>query len=68
VITAKDVERTFRTWLTLAKDEEVLTLADLVYSTLRGRGYALRVEWFKRVSSQVEPANRRQEGSGDVRT
>ncbi len=39
MITAQDVERTFRTWLDLAKDEEVLTLAALVYTALRRRGY-----------------------------
>lgn len=39
MITAKDVQRTFETWLALAKDEEVLTLAALVHRALRGRGY-----------------------------
>ncbi len=39
LISARDVQRTFEAWLALAKDEEVLTLAALVYTALRRRGY-----------------------------
>ncbi len=43
MISARDVQRTFETWLALAKDEEVLTLADLVHRALQGRGYLCKV-------------------------
>ncbi len=43
MINARDVQRTFETWLALAKDEEVLTLAALVHRVLLGRGYVCGV-------------------------
>ncbi len=41
---ARDVERTFRTWLDLARDKEVLVLFALVQGALYQRGYAARCE------------------------
>jgi len=40
----KDVERAFRAWLDLSRDEEVLFLFDLVQSALRRRGYSVTCE------------------------
>jgi hypothetical protein len=54
MIDAKDVQRTFETWLALAKDQEVLLLADLVHRALYRRGYAVRCEWFKPVPMSQE--------------
>ncbi len=36
-----ELERTFGTWLDLARDEEVLVLLDLVREALRRRGYTV---------------------------
>ncbi len=36
-----DLERTFRAWLDLSRDEEVLALLDLVREALRRRGYTV---------------------------
>ncbi len=47
MIDAKDVERTFRTWLDLARDEEVLVLFALVQAALEHRGYTARCQWAK---------------------
>ena len=47
MIDAKDVESTFRTWLDLARDEEVLVLFALVQAALEHRGYTARCQWAK---------------------
>jgi len=65
MINARDVQRTFETWLALAKDQEVLALVGLVHSALRRRGYSLRCEWVNPVRSQVVD-ERSQEGSEDA--
>ena len=51
---ARDVERTFRTWLDLSRDEEVLVLFALVQDALYRRGYAARCEWVKPVRAEKE--------------
>jgi hypothetical protein len=45
LVDARDIERTFRAWLDLAKPEEVLVLFGLVQEALIQRGYAMRGEW-----------------------
>lgn len=40
----EDLERTFRTWLRLSKDEEVLILLQLVEGELRHRQYTVKIE------------------------
>ncbi len=59
MIDANDVQRTFEAWLALAKDQEVLVLADLVNNALRRRGYSMRCEWVKPVRGQVEPSEKK---------
>ncbi len=54
LVSARDVQRVFRTWLDLSKDEEVLALFALVQDALSRRGYALRGEWVKPDRSRVE--------------
>ena len=49
---ARDVERAFRAWLALARDEEVLALADLVQHALEARGFLARVSWFKKCGAR----------------
>ncbi len=55
MIDARDVQRTFETWLTLAKDREVLVLARLVSRALFRRGYSMRCEWVKPVGEITHP-------------
>lgn len=40
----QDIEQTFRTWLTLAEDRELLALLALVQRSLRYRGWEVNVE------------------------
>ncbi len=40
----EDVEQTFRTWLTLAEDRELLALLALVQRSLKDRQYQVNVE------------------------
>ncbi len=40
----EDIEQTFRTWLTLAEDRELLALLALVQRSLAYRGWQVNVE------------------------
>jgi len=64
-MSARDVQRTFETWLALAKDVEVLTLADLVLRALRGRGYLCQITFTRPARAMTEHQEDSQENSGE---
>lgn len=62
MISARDVQRTFETWPTLARDEEVLTLAALVHRALQGRGFICQVT-FSRAGTGMNESKREDSAS-----